>query len=245
MSVVECVGVTKHYEGMAPEVMALRGVDLAVEPGEMLAVMGPSGCGKSTLLHMLGGLDTPTSGEVTVLDYRIDQLSETRRARVRRSEIGFVFQFFNLIADLSVADNVELPMLLMGASSAEARTRRDELLTALAVAKHAKSSPRELSGGQQQRVAIARALVNRPALLLADEPTGNLDSAAAGEVLAVLREHTGDDRSMVMVTHDPRVANVADRVAVMEDGVVADVLRPGEGEVIDLRLLSPIQVATS
>jgi len=245
MPVVECVGVTKHYEGMPPEVLALRGVDLAVEPGEMLAVMGPSGCGKSTLLHMLGGLDTPTSGEVTVLDRRIDQLSETQRARLRRGEIGFVFQFFNLVADLSVADNVELPMLLMGASSAEARTRRDELLTALAVDEHAKSSPRELSGGQQQRVAIARALVNRPALLLADEPTGNLDSAAAGEVLAVLREQAGEERSMVMVTHDPRVANVADRVAVMEDGVVADVLRPGEGEVIDLRLLSPIQVGSS
>lgn len=245
MPVVECLGVTKHYEGMPPGVLALRGVDLAVEPGEMLAVMGPSGCGKSTLLHMLGGLDTPTSGEVTVLDRRIDQLSETQRALLRRSEIGFVFQFFNLVGDLSVADNVELPMLLLGASSAEARTRRDELLTALAVAGYARSSPRELSGGQQQRVAIARALVNKPALLLADEPTGNLDSAAAAEVLGVLREQAGEERSMVMVTHDPRVANVADRVAVMVDGVVADVLRPSEGEVIDLRLLSPIQVATS
>ena len=240
MSVVSCVGVTKRYDGMPPGVLALRGVDLTVEPGEMLAVMGPSGCGKSTLLHMLGGLDTPTSGEVTVLDRRIDQLSETRRARLRRGGIGFVFQFFNLVADLSVADNVELPMLLVGASSSEARARRDELLAALGVAEHAKSSPRELSGGQQQRVAIARALVNQPALLLADEPTGNLDSAAAAEVLAVLREQTGDERSMVMVTHDPRVANVADRVALMEDGVVADILRPGEGEVIDLSLLSPI-----
>ncbi len=203
----------------------------------------------TTLLHMLGGLDTPTSGEVTVLDRRIDQLSETQRetqrARLRRGEIGFVFQFFNLVADLSVADNVELPMLLVGASSAEARRRRGELLTTLGVEEHAKSSPRELSGGQQQRVAIARALVNRPSLLLADEPTGNLDSAAAGEVLAVLREQAGEGRSMVMVTHDPRVANVADRVAIMEDGVVADVLRPGEGEVIDLRLLSPIQVGPS
>lgn len=240
MAVVECVGVTKHYEGMPPGVLALRGVDLVVEPGEMLAVMGPSGCGKSTLLHMLGGLDTPTAGQVTVLDHRIDQMSETARARLRRGEIGFVFQFFNLVADLSVADNVELPMLLMGASSSEARSRRTELLTSLGVDEHAKSSPRELSGGQQQRVAIARALVNQPSLLLADEPTGNLDSAAAAEVLALLRSQTGEGRSMVMVTHDPRVANVADRVALMEDGVVAEILYPQEGQVIDLRSLSPI-----
>lgn len=240
MPVVECVGVTKHYEGVPPGVMALHGVDLVVEPGEMLAVMGPSGCGKSTLLHMLGGLDTPTSGEVTVLGQRIDQLNETRRARLRRGEIGFVFQFFNLVADLTVADNVELPMLLTGASSAEAGARRDELLTALGVADQAKSPPRELSGGQQQRVAIARALVNRPSLLLADEPTGNLDSAAAGEVLALLRQQAGDERSIVMVTHDPRVANVADRVALMQDGVVADLVRPGDGDSIDLRLLSPL-----
>lgn len=245
MAVVECVGVTKHYDGMPPGVLALRGVNLSVEPGEMLAVMGPSGCGKSTLLHMMGGLDTPTLGEVTVLGRRIDQLNETRRAQLRRGEIGFVFQFFNLIADLSVADNVELPMLLMGASSSEARSRRDELLTTLGVAEHAKKSPRELSGGQQQRIAIARALVNRPSLLLADEPTGNLDSAAASEVLTLLRDHVGDERSMIMVTHDPRVANVADRVAVMEDGLVAQVLHPGEGEVIDLSLLSPIGTSKS
>jgi len=245
MSVVECVGVTKHYEAMPPDVLALRGVDLAVEPGEMLAVMGPSGCGKSTLLHMLGGLDTPTSGQVTVLDRRIDELNETQRALLRRDEIGFVFQFFNLVADLSVADNVELPMLLVGASSADARERRDELLTALDVAELATSSPRELSGGQQQRVAIARALVNRPSLLLADEPTGNLDSAAAGEVLALLRDQTGEDRSMVMVTHDPRVANLADRVALMEDGALAKILHPGRGEEVNLSLLSPIGVRSS
>jgi putative ABC transport system ATP-binding protein len=245
MPIAECIQVTKHYAGMPAGVLALRGVDLAVESGEMLAVMGPSGCGKSTLLHMLGGLDTPTSGEVTVLDRRIDKLSETRRALLRRAEIGFVFQFFNLVADLSVADNVELPMLLLGASSADARERRDELLIALDVAEYAKSSPRELSGGQQQRVAIARALVNRPSLLLADEPTGNLDSASAGEVLALLREQTGEERSMVMVTHDPRVANVADRVALMEDGVVANILRPGRGEVIDFGILPPIEVGSS
>ena len=136
-------------------------------------------------------------------------------------------------------------MLLLGASSAEARARRDELLTTLGVAEHAKSSPRELSGGEQQRVAIARALVNRPSLLLADEPTGNLDSAAAGEVLALLRDQTGEERSMVMVTHGPRVANVADRVALMEDGVVANILRPGLGEEVDLSFLSPIEIGPS
>jgi putative ABC transport system ATP-binding protein len=240
MPAVECAGVTKHYEGMPPGVLALRGVDLTVEPGELLAVMGPSGCGKSTLLHMLGGLDTPTSGAVTVLDRRIDELSEARRAVMRRGDIGFIFQFFNLIANLSVADNVELPMLLLGASSADARERSNELLTTLGVEEQAKQSPRELSGGQQQRVAIARALANRPPLVLADEPTGNLDSAAAGEVLALLRDHAREQRSMVMVTHDPRVANVADRVAVLEDGAVSRELHPGLGEKVDMSLLSPI-----
>lgn len=149
MSVVNATGVTKHYDGLPPDDLARRGVDLAVEPGEMLAVMGPSGFGKSTLLHILGGLDTPTSGEVTVLGHRIDKLSETRRARLRRGEIGFVFQFFNLVADLSVGDNVELPMLLLGASSSDARARTNNLLQALGVAEHAKKSPPELSGGEQ------------------------------------------------------------------------------------------------
>jgi putative ABC transport system ATP-binding protein len=245
MSVVECVQVTKRYDGTAEGVFAVCGVDLSVEPGEMLAVMGPSGCGKSTLLHMLGGLDTPTSGEVTVLGRRIDQLSETRRALLRRDEIGFVFQFFNLIANLSVADNVELPMLLVGTSSSEARERSGELLTMLGVVEYAKNSPRELSGGEQQRVAIARALANRPPLLLADEPTGNLDSAAAGEVLALLRDNARGQRAMVMVTHDPRVANVADRVVILEDGMVSKVLRPAAGERVDMSLLSPIDPASS
>jgi putative ABC transport system ATP-binding protein len=245
MSVGECVQVIKQYDGTAEGVFALRGVDLSVDPGEMLAVMGPSGCGKSTLLHMLGGLDTPTSGEVTVLGQRIDQLSETRRALLRRDEIGFVFQFFNLIANLSVADNVELPMLLVGTSSSEARERSGELLTMLGVVEYAKNSPRELSGGEQQRVAIARALANRPTLLLADEPTGNLDSAAAGEVLALLRDNARGQRAMVMVTHDPRVANVADRVVILEDGMVSRVLRPAAGERVDMSLLSPIDPASS
>jgi putative ABC transport system ATP-binding protein len=244
MSVIECVAVTKHYDGMPPDTLALRGVDLTVEAGEMLAIMGPSGCGKSTLLHMLGGLDTPTSGEVTVLGQRIDQLSETRRAVLRRAGIGFIFQFFNLIPNLSVADNVELPMLLLGTSSAEASARREELLDALGVSDHASKSPRELSGGQQQRVAIARALANRPPLLLADEPTGNLDSASAGEVLTLLRGHASDERSIVMVTHDPRVANVADRVAILEDGAVSQILYPARGDRVDMSLLSPIAVGT-
>jgi len=245
MTVIECRAVTKHYDGMPPDTLALRGVDLTVEAGEMLAIMGPSGCGKSTLLHMLGGLDTPTSGEVTVLDQRIDQLNETRRAILRRAGIGFIFQFFNLIPNLTVADNIELPMLLLGASSADASARSAELLATLGVADHATKSPRELSGGQQQRVAIARALANQPPLLLADEPTGNLDSAAAGEVLTLLRGHASDERSIVMVTHDPRVANVADRVAILEDGAVSQILYPGRGDRIDMSLLSPIAVGSS
>src|SRR3954447_16945045 len=176
-------GLTRTYD----DVHALRGGDLTVAAGEFVAVTGPSGCGKSTLLNLLGGLDRPTAGEIELGGGRGGGLSEARWALVRRSEVGFVFQFFNLIANLSVADNVELPGLLAGLSAREARTRRQELLESLGIAEHADAAPGHLSGGQQQRVAIARALINRPRVLLADEPTGNLDSASARDVMALLR----------------------------------------------------------
>src|SRR6185369_10895693 len=155
--------------------------------GEFVAVTGPFGCGKSTLLNLFGGLDRPTDGEIELAGRRVDGFSEARWAHVRRNEIGFVFQFFNLIGNLSVADNVELPGLLAGLTTREAKQRRTELLERLGIAEHAGQSPTRLSGGQQQRVAIARALINRPQVLLADEPTGNLDSASAREVMALLR----------------------------------------------------------
>jgi putative ABC transport system ATP-binding protein len=220
-AVIEARGLSRvHGEGDAA-VAALRDVDLAVAHGEFVAVTGPSGCGKSTLLNMLGGLDRPTSGEVLLLGERTDTASEARRARLRRTEIGFVFQFFNLIGNLTVADNVELPALLAGVPGREARRRSRELLERLGLDDAAGRVPGALSGGQQQRVAIARALVNRPSLLLADEPTGNLDSAAARDVVSVLRERHAEGQTIVLVTHDLRVASSADRVVTMRDGAIA------------------------
>jgi putative ABC transport system ATP-binding protein len=211
-------GLAKDYDG----VHALHDIDVEIADGEFVAVTGPSGCGKSTLLNLLGGLDRPTRGEIELAGRRVDGYSEARWALVRRSDIGFVFQFFNLIANLSVADNVELPGLLAGLSNKEARTRRQELLDSLGIAEHADSAPGHLSGGQQQRVAIARALINRPRVLLADEPTGNLDSASARDVMALLRAaHDERGQTIVLVTHDARVAARADRVLAMRDGAVA------------------------
>jgi putative ABC transport system ATP-binding protein len=211
-------GLAKDYDG----VHALHDIDVEIADGEFVAVTGPSGCGKSTLLNLLGGLDRPTRGEIELAGRRVDGYSEARWALVRRSDIGFVFQFFNLIANLSVADNVELPGLLAGLSSKDARTRRQELLDSLGIAEHADSAPGHLSGGQQQRVAIARALINRPRVLLADEPTGNLDSASARDVMALLRAaHDERGQTIVLVTHDARVAARADRVLAMRDGAVA------------------------
>jgi len=235
-SVIVTRGLTRAYDG---GVHALRGVDVEVAEGEFVAVTGPSGCGKSTLLNLLGGLDRPTSGEVHLNGRRVDGLSEARWAHVRRAEIGFVFQFFNLIGNLSVADNVELPALLNGIGAREARRRREALLDALGIGEQAGQSPTRLSGGQQQRVAIARALINRPRVLLADEPTGNLDSASARDVMALLRAaHDEDGQTIVLVTHDARVAARADRVIAMRDGEVAHETRlePGDPQATVSRL---------
>jgi putative ABC transport system ATP-binding protein len=212
----------RTYETDGVAVAALRGVDLAVAEGEFVSVMGPSGCGKSTLLHLLGGLDRPTGGEVHLGGRRVDQLGEAAWAQLRRREVGFVFQFFNLIGNLTVADNIELPGLLAGLSPRDARSRRRELLDDLGIAELAGAVPSRVSGGQQQRVAIARALINRPTVLLADEPTGNLDSHSAREVLALMRRHHEHGQTIVLVTHDPRVASAADRVIHMRDGVISE-----------------------
>jgi putative ABC transport system ATP-binding protein len=183
-----------------------------------VAVMGPSGCGKSTLLHLLGGLDSPTSGQVYVNGARIDTMKEAQRALLRRRQIGFVFQTFNLIGNLTVADNIELPALMAGLSSGEARRRRERLLAELGLGDKAQVVPAQLSGGQRQRVALARALINRPAILLADEPTGNLDSRSAAEVLDLVRQSHGEGQTILLVTHDANVASIADRVVHMKDG---------------------------
>jgi putative ABC transport system ATP-binding protein len=219
-TILETKQITKVYRNNGTEVHALRGVDLTVKPGELVAVMGPSGCGKSTLLHILGGLDSPTSGEVYLNGQRIDSLGEAQRAILRRKKVGFVFQAFNLIGNLSVGDNVELPALVAGSPPNQARQRREGLLTSLGVADRARNVPPQLSGGEKQRVALARALVNSPAILLADEPTGNLDSKTTFDVLRLLRHTHEQGQTILMVTHDPNVASIAQRVIFMRDGQI-------------------------
>jgi putative ABC transport system ATP-binding protein len=224
-TILQARGLAKTYASEGVEVLALRGVDLDVAAGEFVAIIGPSGCGKSTLLHLLGGLDRASAGSIELDGRSVERLSEAAWAVLRRREIGFVFQFFNLVGNLTVAENVELPARLVGASADAARRRREELLERLGVSARGDALPSQLSGGQQQRVALARALVNRPAVLLADEPTGNLDSGSAAEVLALLREVHADGQTLVLVTHDARVAATADRVVSLRDGLVVDETR--------------------
>jgi putative ABC transport system ATP-binding protein len=212
--------VTKRYvAGGAP---ALDRVSLQVAPGEAVAVMGPSGSGKSTLLNMIAGLDKPSSGTVTVAGQRVDPLSETKVARYRRKQVGMIFQFFNLLEDLTVADNVLLPAQLAGLRRAKARGRASELLAQLGIAKYRDSYPGRLSGGERQRVAIARALVNDPAVLLADEPTGAVDTATGEEIGQLLVGLNAAGQTLVLVTHSPGLAaRYANRTVQLVDGRIA------------------------
>ncbi|HWN07623.1 MAG TPA: ABC transporter ATP-binding protein [Steroidobacteraceae bacterium] len=219
---LEARSLAKTYDTGGAKVLALRGVDLAIARGEFVAIMGPSGCGKSTLLNLLAGLDRPTAGEVRLDGERIDQLSETELARLRRRHIGFVFQFFNLMPTLSAVENVELPLLLVGRRRKDARRSANELLSELGIGDKHAAAPVQLSGGQQQRVALARALANTPDIVLGDEPTGNLDSAAARDVLGLLRGAHDRGQTVLIVTHDARVAAAADRVITLRDGLVSD-----------------------
>jgi putative ABC transport system ATP-binding protein len=212
----------RTYRGGARAFAALQDVSVAVAPGDWMAITGPSGCGKSTLLHLLGGLDRPDRGEVWLAGTRLDNLSESGRALLRRRHVGFVFQFLNLVPTMTVAGNVELPLVLQGVGRRAARSRARAILDELDVAETSDAAPAELSGGQQQRVALARAVVHKPDVLLADEPTGALDSAAATVVLDLLRRRHEDGQSIVMVTHDHRVAAAADRVVTMLDGQIVD-----------------------
>jgi len=219
-TLVQLSNVTKQYDlDAAP---ALADVTMDVSPGESLAVMGPSGSGKSTLLNLVAGLDRPSGGEVTVGGERVDKLSETGLARFRRRQIGMIFQFFNLLDDMTVLDNVLLPAQLAGMPTARARARADELLTALRIGQHKDAYPARLSGGERQRVAIARALVNRPALLLADEPTGALDTATGEEIGELLLDLNSSGQTLILVTHNPDLAaRYARRVIEIVDGRVA------------------------
>ncbi|WP_030443383.1 ABC transporter ATP-binding protein, partial [Actinoplanes subtropicus] len=215
--VIRFDGVTKAYQTGAPP--ALTEVNMAVTGGEAVAVMGPSGSGKSTLLNLLTGLDRPSAGTVTVAGRRIDALSEGALARFRARHVGIIFQFFNLLDDLTVRDNVLLPAQLAGASRRRARERAEELLERMGIQQYRDTYPARLSGGQRQRVAIARALVNSPELLVADEPTGALDTATGQQITAVLRELSDRGQTLVLVTHDPAMAQrLATRTVQIVDG---------------------------
>jgi putative ABC transport system ATP-binding protein len=222
---VRARGLRLDYGAGASLVRAVDEVDLEVAAGETVAVVGPSGCGKSSLLHLLGGLERPSAGEVWLAGQRIDRLRETAMARLRTHAIGFVFQAFELIDELTAVENVELPALLGGVASRTARRRAVELLERLGLAQRAGHLPAQLSGGQRQRVAIARALIGDPQVLLADEPTGNLDSTATVEVLRVFDELRAAGQTVIVVSHDSRITATADRLVCMRDGAFVDETR--------------------
>ena len=224
--VVQVRGLRRTFEAEGAPIRALRGVDLAVARGEFVAVMGPSGCGKSTLLNLIAGLDTPSDGEVVIAGESLRGLNENARARMRRRHVGFVFQFFHLLGDMTALENVALPAATAGLPRREAERRALELLDLLGLGEHARVFPATLSGGQRQRLAIARALANEPTLLLADEPTGALDSEGGREILELFRRLHAGGQSILLVTHDAQVGRAAGRVVRMRDGVVVDVPEP-------------------
>lgn len=229
----------KTYNGEQQTVEALKGVTFSVESGAFVALRGPSGCGKSTLLHLLGGMDRPSAGEVIVGDTRLDQLSDDQLAAFRRRKIGFVFQFFNLLPTLTVSENVKLPLLLDGADDSRSNKLAEELLQRVGLTERARHFPSALSGGEMQRAAVARALIARPALLLADEPTGNLDSENGAKVMGLLKELNQEmGVTILLATHSDEAISYAGRVIQMRDGMiesdlsVSQVVEPAGAEII-------------
>ena len=219
--IVETRNLTKTYMSGGRPLEVLKGVDLKVEHGEFMAIMGPSGSGKSTLLNMIGALDRPTSGEVFIHGTNINKLNDNQVAELRNREIGFIFQFFNLIPRMDAQGNIELPMAIAGKSRGDRHKRAKELLSLVGLADRADHKPSQLSGGEQQRVAIARALANEPNILLADELTGNLDSKTGAEIMHLLRRLNDEEgKTFILITHDPAVGQQTDRLISFKDGIV-------------------------
>jgi putative ABC transport system ATP-binding protein len=225
-------GVSKIFYADEVETHALSGVDLEIRPGEFVSIAGPSGCGKSTLLSIVGLLDSPTDGGYSIHGKPVGNLSIDERSRIRNREIGFVFQAFNLIGDLTVFENVELPLTYRNMATSERRRRVQEVLERMGMAHRKNHYPAQLSGGQQQRVAVARALGGRPSILLADEPTGNLDSKNSEAVMNLLKELHGEGATICMVTHDPRYAGMADRTIHLVDGHITEETLAARAEVM-------------
>jgi putative ABC transport system ATP-binding protein len=224
-TLVQVENLNKTYTRGTQRVEVLHNIDLTIGAGDFLALMGPSGSGKTTLLNLIGGLDAPSGGRITVGGVRIDELPENALARWRSQNVGFVFQFYNLLSTLSARGNVELPLLLTRLSSAQRRARADIALQLVGLADRAVHKPAELSGGQQQRVAIARAIVSDPTLLVCDEPTGDLDRQSAAEVLTLLQQlNRQHGKTVIMVTHDPKAAEFARRIVHLDKGTLVDVV---------------------
>ena len=222
-AIIEAIAVKKTYHTGKMEVPALRGVDFTVNRGEMVAIMGPSGCGKTTLLNCLSGLDTVNEGRILIAGTDLSKMSDNARTTFRAKEMGFVFQFYNLLPVLSAAENVELPLLVSGVKPKQARDLAIKALAQVGLESWASHKPAELSGGQRQRVTIARALVNDPSIVWADEPTGDLDSETADDVMRLMRElNKTNNQSFVVVTHDPRIGAMCDRIIRMQDGRIID-----------------------
>ncbi|TEU18161.1 MAG: ABC transporter ATP-binding protein [Anaerolineales bacterium] len=230
MAILEANDISKQYRMGEVTVDALVGVDFVVEKGEFVAVMGPSGSGKSTLLHLLGGLDKSTDGEVTLGGRKLSVMSDKEVTLARRRNVGFVFQFYNLLPTLTAEENITLPLLIDGKKIKEYQSKIDELLELVGLTDRRRHKPDQLSGGEQQRVAIARAFVNAPDIVLADEPTGNLDSRAGEEIMKLLRRSCDElGQTIVVVTHDPKAASFADRIVFLKDGQIASEIRLEKG----------------
>ncbi len=237
MPVLEAKSVKKEYKLGQHVVNALTGVNFLVEEGEFVAIMGPSGSGKSTLLHLLGGLDSPTDGNITLAGQSLAKLSEHKTTLVRRHNVGFVFQFFNLLPILTAEENVLLPVIIDGKNPRKYKERLSNILDLVGLLDRRKHKPDQLSGGEQQRVAIARALITEPAILLADEPTGNLDTKTGTAIMELLRRSCNElNQTVIVVTHDPKAAAYANRIIFLRDGDIVEELRPGKNQLLSERL---------